>query len=163
MTLTNAGATQATFVALVVVAIAAVILVVPSFALLYSLQGRRMLGGGEQGTPPAARLAPPHGTAAAAHSGPPSPDRRPGSASPGHRARLGRDRRDRPQAEASLTCLPVADPGQYASDVKEVKMAYHKGTPETARKPTDRLGWPQVRSGPLVIGGILTGSAPWRE
>ena len=36
-------------------------------------------------------------------------------------------------------------------------MAYHKGTPETARKPTDRLGWPQVRSGPLVIGGILTG------
>jgi cytochrome d ubiquinol oxidase subunit II len=51
VTLTNAGATQATFVALVVVAIAAVILVVPSFALLFSLQGRRMLGGGEQGTP----------------------------------------------------------------------------------------------------------------
>jgi hypothetical protein len=40
VTLTNAGATQATFVALVVVAIAAVILVVPSFALLYTLQGR---------------------------------------------------------------------------------------------------------------------------
>jgi Cytochrome bd terminal oxidase subunit II len=54
VTLTNAGATQATFDALVVVAIAAVILVVPSFALLYSLQGRRMLGGEEQGTPPAA-------------------------------------------------------------------------------------------------------------
>ena len=45
-----AGATQATFVALVVVSIAAVILVVPSFALLFRLQGRRMLGGGEQGT-----------------------------------------------------------------------------------------------------------------
>jgi len=31
----------------VVVAVAAVILVVPSFALLYALQGRRVLGGGE--------------------------------------------------------------------------------------------------------------------
>ena len=45
VTLTNAGATQATFVALVVVATAAVILVVPSFALLFALQRRRMLGG----------------------------------------------------------------------------------------------------------------------
>jgi cytochrome bd ubiquinol oxidase subunit II len=45
VTLTNAGATQATFAALVVVAIAAVILVVPSFALLFALQRRRMLGG----------------------------------------------------------------------------------------------------------------------
>jgi hypothetical protein len=35
-----------------VVAIAAVILVVPSFALLFTLQGRRMLGGGEHGTLP---------------------------------------------------------------------------------------------------------------
>ena len=51
VTLTSAGATQATFVALVVVAIAAVILVVPSFALLYSLQGRRLLSGDEQGLP----------------------------------------------------------------------------------------------------------------
>jgi cytochrome bd-type quinol oxidase subunit 2 len=49
VTLTNAGATQATFVALVVVAIAAVILVVPSFALLFTLQDRRMLGDGQQG------------------------------------------------------------------------------------------------------------------
>jgi cytochrome d ubiquinol oxidase subunit II len=53
VTLTSAGATQATFVALVVVAIAAVILVVPSFALLFILQGRRMLGDGQQGTLPA--------------------------------------------------------------------------------------------------------------
>jgi hypothetical protein len=36
-------------------------------------------------------------------------------------------------------------------------MAHQKGTPEPARNPTDRLGWPQVRSGPLVVGGILTG------
>jgi cytochrome bd ubiquinol oxidase subunit II len=57
VTLTNAGATQATFVALVVVAVAAVILVVPSFVLLYSLQGRRMLGRDEQGTPPTAASA----------------------------------------------------------------------------------------------------------
>jgi cytochrome d ubiquinol oxidase subunit II len=54
VTLTSAGATQATFVALVVVAIAAVVLVVPSFALLFILQGRRMLGESDQGTPPAA-------------------------------------------------------------------------------------------------------------
>jgi cytochrome bd ubiquinol oxidase subunit II len=53
VTLTSAGAPQTTFVALVVVAIAAVILLVPSFALLFTLQDRRMLGGGEQGTPPA--------------------------------------------------------------------------------------------------------------
>jgi len=45
VTLTNAGATQATFVALVVVAVAAVILVIPSFALLFTLQGHRVLGG----------------------------------------------------------------------------------------------------------------------
>jgi len=54
VTLTNAGATQATFVALVVVAIAAVILVVPSFALLFTLQDRRLLGDSEQGPLPAA-------------------------------------------------------------------------------------------------------------
>ena len=35
-------------------------------------------------------------------------------------------------------------------------MAHHEGTPEPARNPT-HLGWPQVRSGPLVAGGILTG------
>jgi len=50
VTLTNAGATQATFVALVVVAVAAVILVIPSFALLFTLQGHRVLGGNDQGT-----------------------------------------------------------------------------------------------------------------
>ena len=44
VTLTDAGATQSTLVALVVVAIAAVLLVVPSFALLFRLQGRHMLG-----------------------------------------------------------------------------------------------------------------------
>ncbi len=53
VTLTNAGATQATFVALVVVAIAAVVLVVPSFGLLFILQGRRMLGESDHKTPPA--------------------------------------------------------------------------------------------------------------
>jgi hypothetical protein len=53
LTLTTAGAPRTTFVALVVVAIAAVILLVPSFALLFTLQDRRMLDGGEQGTLPA--------------------------------------------------------------------------------------------------------------
>ncbi len=54
VTLATAGATQATFVALVVVAIAAVVLVVPSFALLFILQGRHLLGESDQETPPAA-------------------------------------------------------------------------------------------------------------
>jgi hypothetical protein len=45
VTLTRAGATQATFVAL---AIAAVILVVPSLVPLFTLQGRRMLGDGQR-------------------------------------------------------------------------------------------------------------------
>jgi hypothetical protein len=83
VTLTNAGATQATFVALIVVAIAAVILVVPSFALLFSLQGRSMLGGDEQGTPPAAGSRRVTGPPSAAHSGPPSVNQRPGSATRG--------------------------------------------------------------------------------
>ena len=69
MTLTSAGATQATFVALVVVAIAAVILVVPSFALLYILQGRRMLGDDQQATPPAAGSGSYTGPPPAAHPG----------------------------------------------------------------------------------------------
>jgi cytochrome d ubiquinol oxidase subunit II len=74
VTLTNAGAVQATNVALVVVAIAAVILVVPSFALLYTLQGRRMLGDGDQGTPPAAAAHRSTELPLAAHPGPPSPN-----------------------------------------------------------------------------------------
>ncbi len=78
VTLTNTGAAQATFVALVVVAVAAVILVVPSFALLFTLQGRRMLGGDGQGTPPAAGSGRYTGLPSAAHSGPPSPNHRPG-------------------------------------------------------------------------------------
>ena len=69
VTLTTAGATQATYVAIVVVAIAAVILVVPSFAVLFFLQGRRLLGG-EEGDPALAAAAHP------AHSYPgPGPGR----------------------------------------------------------------------------------------
>jgi cytochrome bd ubiquinol oxidase subunit II len=83
VTLTNAGATQATFVALVVVAIAAVILVVPSFVLLFSLQGRRVLGDGDQGTPPAASSRGSMGLPSAAPSGPPSPDHHHGSTTQG--------------------------------------------------------------------------------
>ncbi|HEV3381161.1 MAG TPA: cytochrome d ubiquinol oxidase subunit II [Trebonia sp.] len=57
VTLTTAGATQATFVALVVIAIAAVILVVPSFVLLFFMQGRRLLSGDEHGLVPAVAVA----------------------------------------------------------------------------------------------------------
>jgi len=78
VTLTSAGATQATFVALVIVAVAAVILVVPSFALLFTLQGRRILGG-DEGTPPAAGPRRDAGPPPAAHAGPPSSNHRPGS------------------------------------------------------------------------------------
>jgi cytochrome bd ubiquinol oxidase subunit II len=74
MTLTNAGATQATFVALVVVAVAAVILVVPSFALLYSLQGRRLLSEGEQGGLPATAAANHHAERPSASPGQPAPN-----------------------------------------------------------------------------------------
>ena len=47
VTLSTAGAPEATMVAIIVVFIIAVVLVGPSFALLYALQGRHMLGGGE--------------------------------------------------------------------------------------------------------------------
>jgi cytochrome d ubiquinol oxidase subunit II len=50
VTLANAGAPHATLVALIAVFIAAVLLVGPSFALLFSLQSRRLLGAGEHGT-----------------------------------------------------------------------------------------------------------------
>ena len=43
VTLSNAGAPHATLVAIVVLFVAAVLIVGPSFALLFSLQGRRLL------------------------------------------------------------------------------------------------------------------------
>jgi cytochrome d ubiquinol oxidase subunit II len=54
VTLTNAGGQHATLVALIVVFIVAVLLVGPSLALLFTLQSRRVLGGDEHGTQPAA-------------------------------------------------------------------------------------------------------------
>jgi cytochrome d ubiquinol oxidase subunit II len=53
VTLSTAGAPEATMVAIIVVFIVAVVLVGPSFALLYALQGRHVLGGGEHGAVPA--------------------------------------------------------------------------------------------------------------
>ncbi len=50
VTLTDAGAPDATLVAIVVLFIAAAILVGPSFGLLYALQGRRLLGADEHET-----------------------------------------------------------------------------------------------------------------
>jgi cytochrome d ubiquinol oxidase subunit II len=47
VTLSTAGAPEATMVAIIVVFIVAVVLVGPSFALLYALQSRHLLGGGE--------------------------------------------------------------------------------------------------------------------
>jgi cytochrome d ubiquinol oxidase subunit II len=46
VTLSNAGAPHATLVAVIVLAVLAVVLVVPSFGLLYTLQGRMLLGDG---------------------------------------------------------------------------------------------------------------------
>jgi cytochrome bd ubiquinol oxidase subunit II len=63
VTLTNAGAPQATLVALVVLSIVVVLLIGPSFALLFTLQGRHVLEG-EPGTlqpaDPASRTLPPY-------------------------------------------------------------------------------------------------------
>ena len=53
VTLSNAGAPDTTLVALVVLFIVAVLLIGPSFALLYTLQHRRLLRAGEAGTPTA--------------------------------------------------------------------------------------------------------------
>ncbi len=84
VTLANAGAPHATLVALIVVFVVAVLLVGPSFALLFSLQSRRLLGAGEQGTLSAAVAAGHTGQPRAAHHHRrPSPDRHRGSATRG--------------------------------------------------------------------------------
>ena len=49
VTLSNAGAPESTMVAVIAVFIVALVLVGPSFALLYMLQGRHLLGAGEHG------------------------------------------------------------------------------------------------------------------
>jgi cytochrome d ubiquinol oxidase subunit II len=65
VTLSNAGAPNDTLVALVILFIIAVLLIGPPFALLFMLQGRRVLGAGEPGMMPAAIPAPrTHPTAA---------------------------------------------------------------------------------------------------
>jgi cytochrome d ubiquinol oxidase subunit II len=56
VTLSNAGAPHATLVAIVVLFVVAVVLVGPSFALLFSLQGRRVLHADDIGTMPAAAM-----------------------------------------------------------------------------------------------------------
>jgi cytochrome bd ubiquinol oxidase subunit II len=77
VTLANAGAPHATLVALIAVFIAAGLLVGPSFALLFSMQSRRLLGAGEEGMLPAAVAAGRTGQPrrAAHHHQRPSPDR----------------------------------------------------------------------------------------
>jgi cytochrome bd ubiquinol oxidase subunit II len=51
VTLGNAGAPDATLVALVILFVVAVLLIGPSFALLYTMQNRRLLRAGEPGGP----------------------------------------------------------------------------------------------------------------
>jgi cytochrome d ubiquinol oxidase subunit II len=53
VTLANAGAPEATLAAIVVLFIVAAVIIGPSFALLFTLQSRRLLGGGEHGAPAA--------------------------------------------------------------------------------------------------------------
>jgi cytochrome d ubiquinol oxidase subunit II len=62
ITLSNAGAPHSTLVAVIVVFIAAVVLIGPSFALLFSLQGRRLLHSPEAGPPGDAPPAAPTGS-----------------------------------------------------------------------------------------------------
>jgi cytochrome bd ubiquinol oxidase subunit II len=78
VTLSNAGAPDTTMIAIIVVFVAAVVLVMPSFVLLYMLQGRRLLGGGEHGAPLTATAAAGHGGQAPPGRWQPSTDRRPG-------------------------------------------------------------------------------------
>jgi cytochrome d ubiquinol oxidase subunit II len=77
VTLGNAGAPHATLVAIVVIFVAAVVLVGPSFALLFSMQGRLLLRGGDGPTILAAD--PLRGTSPAASAG----DQRESSDKPG--------------------------------------------------------------------------------
>ena len=157
VTLTNAGATQATFVALVVVAIAAVILVVPSFALLYTLQGRRMLGGGEQGTPPARRPRRDTGLPSAAHPGPPSPNRvlaLPPGRGAGLVAIAAIARRGR---RADLLAGPPAQVNPTTHPTSR-RPGWHITRARRSMPGTQRIaGLAPVRARPLVVGGILTG------
>ena len=79
VTLANAGAPHATLVALIAVFIAAALLVGPSFALLFSMQSRRLLGADEQGTLSAAVETGHTGQPPAAHHHQqPAPDQRHG-------------------------------------------------------------------------------------
>ena len=79
VTLSNAGAPDATLVALVILFVVAVLLIGPSFALLFSLQNRRLLQAAEPGTS-AAAIAP-------RRTGPPPPPRPPtANRHPGTRA-----------------------------------------------------------------------------
>ncbi len=80
VTLANAGSPHATLVAIVWLFVAAVVLVGPSFALLFTLHGRQILGAGDAAAIPGispARDTPP----AAGQSGPPRDSRQPGSGS----------------------------------------------------------------------------------
>ena len=76
VTLSNAGAPNDTLVALVVLFIIAVLLIGPAFALLFTLQDRRLLGAGEPGTLaaaiPAGRT---HPATATPGQSPPAPER----------------------------------------------------------------------------------------
>jgi cytochrome bd ubiquinol oxidase subunit II len=126
ITLTNAGATEATLVAVVAVSIAAAVLVVPSFILLFVLQGRLMLGGGEHGAPPpdgprpypytGPYAGPYAGGSPPTRPGQPSPPTRPGQPSPpsrpGQSSPTGRHRQpsagDHPTAGVRAAVVGVA-------------------------------------------------------
>ena len=87
VTLGNAGAPDSTLTALVVLFIAAALLVGPSFALLFTLQGRRLLGAEEAGT--------------AAAAGPPGPAER-------QRPATSAPQRAPPSAAARAAALALA-------------------------------------------------------
>ena len=75
VTLSNAGAPESTMVAVIVVFIIAVVLVGPSFALLFMLQGRHLLGAGEHGALAAAVPAGYQGRPPGTDPGRPAPGR----------------------------------------------------------------------------------------
>ena len=102
VTLTNAGAPHTTLVAIIWLFVAAVVLVGPAFALLFSLQGRSLLHADDAET----ALAGVPGSGTWPPAGPPGQQpavREPGLWQPCHCPRPGRRRRHRPRPRAAET------------------------------------------------------------
>jgi hypothetical protein len=132
LTLTNADAPHATFVALIVVFIIAMALIGPSFMLLLTLQSRRLLCAAEQATLPTGRAA--SGRAARAILRAPGLATRP--------AVLGviRARRDQPPTESSLNRVS----GTAEATIENICWAPRAGPGTTVKQASLELTMPST-------------------